>query len=162
MHPERSQDRSHWRTTLCSRGSIDGSMNPMRAHSIVPMEAHSEIWQKYAVLLKRTWWILLKHGAERYANELHEHGNSIQRKMGSGIVCVDQIQPWRIGRGLIAAPRGRRNWMGSQYGEFGPSNKSSFNESRASTFDCSYGSTLEYYDRSAFISSYSRTRNESF
>ena len=50
---------------------------------------------------------------------------------------------WRIGQRLTAAPRGRQNWMGSQYGAFGLSNKSSFDESHASTLDCSYGSTVE-------------------
>ena len=52
--------------------------------------------------------------------------------------------------------------MGSQSGAFGPSNNSSFDEFGASTFNCSYGSTLEFYDRSAFNSFFSSTRNKSF
>ena len=54
----------------------------------------------------------------------------------------------------------------SQYGAFSSSNKSSFDETHASTLDCSngssYGSTLKYYDRSAFNSSFSSTLNASF
>ena len=53
----------------------------------------------------------------------------------------------------------------SQYGALSSSNKSSFDETHASTLDCSngssYGSTLKYYDRSAFNSSFSSTLNES-
>ena len=52
--------------------------------------------------------------------------------------------------------------MSSQYEAFGLSNKSSFDEFHVSTHDCSYGSTLKYYDRSAFNSSFSSTLNASF
>ena len=55
--------------------------------------------------------------------------------------------------------------MDPNYGAFCFPNKSSFNESHASTQDCSYANTVKkhkYYDRSASNSSFSSALNESF
>ena len=87
-------------------------------------------------------------------------------EMGSCIVCIDQIQLWRIGQRLIAAPWGGQNLIDSHYGAFGLSNKSSFDESHASTLDSSYessyGRTPGDCNGGVFNLLFSGTLNESY